>query len=266
MSGVLEISLGTAGGWITPHSYGVVLHQVDRSLEELDRLAEPERRKRAVWRVVGTSWGKAGPSISLRPDVARDQRSTEELMRPSLALVGGVRSLHKVAEIPSHFSETVMTRITKVAKEVGQAGSGLTSVDLRTIGTDHGAAAIDDTVSANALQAVESASIAYGSVVGTLDLISTRGTHDRVGLLGDFGPPINCRVDQLPREVVVESLDRRVVVSGVMRRNGRGQIVRIDADGLELAPERTLITARSLRGILPRDKRVQQYIEEQRGR
>jgi hypothetical protein len=266
MDGVLEISLGTASGWITPHSYGVVLHEVDRSLAELDRLAVAERRRRAMWRVVNTGWATDGPTITLRPDVGGDARSMEELMRPSLALVGGVRQLHTEPEIPQHFSETIVGRISKVAAQVGQRGTGLDSVSLRTIGTDARAAAIDDVVSANASLAIASASIAYGSVMGTLDLITTRGGRNRVGLLVDYGPPVLCVVDKLDRVEYIQGLDQRVIVSGLLKRNGRGQIVRIDADELELAPRASSVSAASLRGAIPGGPEIADFIREQRGR
>lgn len=265
MAGVLEISLGTADGWVTPRSYGVVLDQLNHSLEELDRLAEPVRKRRAVWRVVNTGWKTNGPTISLRPDVARDQRSTADLLRPSLALVGGVRRLRVEPEIPQHFSEGLMTRIANVAGQISRPGTGLTAVSIRTVGVDDAPAAIDDAVRSNVTRAVESASIAYGSVVGTLDLISTRGKHDRVGLLSDLGPPINCVVDSIPRGEFLTRLDQRVIVAGLIKRNGRGQIVRIDADTVEPAPALPPLRAADFLGVIQGGPSIAEYLQEQRG-
>jgi hypothetical protein len=194
-------------------------------------------------------------------------RSTEEMMRPSLALVAGIRRLHIEPEIPPHFSEGVLDRVAKVARQVREPASGLASVDLRTIGSDEPGTSIDETVSGNVSRAVESASIAYGSVTGVLDLISTRGKHPRVGLLGEYGPPINCRVDNLDRDLYLGALDARVTVSGLIRRNGRGQIVRIDADDLEQSPRLDRLWASELRGAITAPAlSVPDYMQEQRGR
>jgi hypothetical protein len=265
MAGVLEISLGTASGWVTPRSYGVVLDQLTYSLEELDRLAEPVRKRRAVWRVVNTGWKANGPTISLQPDVARDRRSAEDLLRPSMALVQGVRRLHTEPEIPQHFSEDVMNRVAAVAGQISRPDTGITAVLVQTVGVDDGPAAIDDEVTSNVARAVESASIAYGSVVGTLDLISTRGKHDRVGLLSDLGPPINCVVDSIPRGEFLARLDQRVIVAGLIKRNGRGQIVRIDADMIEPAPMLPPLRAADFLGAIQGGPSIAEYLQEQRG-
>lgn len=269
MVGALKVTLGVAPSGVTPRAYAGVLTQLTYSLEELDRLAEPDRRARASWLVSNTSWtSQQGPVIELRPDVRGADRTTEQLMRPGRALVSGVAHLRTQPEIPPAFTERIVDRISTVSHLIANRSSGLETVTLDSVGEAPQRAAIDEQVSENAEKAVAPASLAYGSVVGTLDVISARARQIKVGLHADFGPPITCNVHALPREQYLDAFDQRVLVSGLIKRNGRGQIVRIDADHLERLPDREPIAVDALRGMFKTTGPVSiaGYIEEQRGR
>jgi hypothetical protein len=65
------------------------------------------------------------------------------------------------------------------------------------------------------------------------------------------------------------AFDKRVIVSGLLRRNGRGQPVRLDVDQLELAPKSESISASELVGAamdLGGELSATEFVARQRGR
>ena len=118
-------------------------------------------------------------------------------------------------------------------------------------GSRGASAQIDTHVQLNARAAVEPVSLAYSSMTGVLDVISSRRERRRVGLLTDTGRPIICNVDRLDKQVIIGAFEHRVIVSGLLKRNGAGQPVRLDADALELIEARPVVRARDLLGIIP---------------
>lgn len=267
MQGALDISLAVAPRGVTPRAYTTTLDQLTRSLEELDRLASPNPKERVAWFVTDTRWDKNGPRIRLRPDLTKKFRTTEELMGPSRALVSGVRQLQGQPEIPSHFSEKLVDRVRKVSALTMMDASGLRNVDLSIVGESGEGAALDENVEKNAERAVAAKSFAYGSVIGRLDLISSRGRAPSIGLLPEHGSPITCVVSALQQDTYLSAFNQRVLVEGLVRRNGSGQAIRIEAESLTVLEPIPRTAARDLLGALsPTGVSIADFMEEQRGR
>lgn len=267
MQGALDIHLAVAVGGVTPRAYTTTLDQLTRSLEELDRLAAPNLKDRVAWFVTDTRWDSNGPRIRLRPDIKKQFRTSDELMRPSRALVAGVRQLRSQPEIPADFSEGVVDRVRRVSALTMIDSSGLRNVDVSIVGEASKPAPLDVKVEQNAERAVAAKSLAYGSVIGRLDLISSRGRAPSIGLLPEHGSPITCVVSALDQDTYLRAFNQRVLVEGLVRRNGRGQAIRIDADSLTVLEPAPPTTARDLLGALtPNGQSIADFMKEQRGR
>lgn len=266
----VEVRLGGDASGVAPRAYTAVLEQVTYALEEIDRIAHPTRTARPQWSVTRTGWAEAGPTVVLTPSADPRRRSSEEISRPARALVDGVLVLGSEPQIPDLFSEGIVERITSVRAQIEKRKLGLNRVTLISVnGSRSQPAHVDELVGRNAEAAVAAASYAYGSLTGTLDVISSRRQRRRIGLLPDHGPAVTCNVDKLSSEDVVRAFDKRVIVAGLLRRNGRGQAVRLDADYLELAPRGVAVSADDLLGAAPElggDLSLADYIASQRAR
>jgi hypothetical protein len=164
--------------------------------------------------------------------------------------VAGVKVLADAPEIPRLFSEEVVQRVDRVGQQIGHSGiTGLTVTSVNGSRTPD--VALTDAVKQNARQAVETASIAWSSVVGVLDVISARRQRRQIGLLTDEGRAVVCNTGTLPREQVFAAFERRVVASGLLKRNARGQAVSLDVETLETLPQRLPMGAGDLLGAAP---------------
>lgn len=268
MQETLEVRLNVSPDGVTPRAYTDTLVQVARSLEELDRIAETDPKNRVAWFVSDTAWRKTGPIVRLRPEARTVARTTEELLRPSRAFVEGIRSLHRAPAIPDDFTEGIVKRVGRVSDLTTKASSGLEGVEVVSLADATAQPApIDAVVDLNAKKAIAPLSLAYGSVIGRLDLISARRSTPKVGLVTDYGPPVTCTVSRIEREDYLRAFDSQVLVEGLIKRNSSGQIISIAADSLHVLAPTEPVTARELRGILsnPDGLTVAEFIEEQRG-
>jgi len=250
----VEVLLGGDEGGISARSYTGVLGQLTLALEEIDRVVEPDAASRPVWRVTDTEWRRdVGAVVQLTPTLRRrTTRTTADLFRPGRELWGGVMELSQQPEIPQAFTASVVARVSNIRQQIERKSTGLTSVAIVPLsGPSAIPADISDAVEQNAAKAVAIASLAYGSLIGRLDMISARGKVKKIGLRTDFGPPVMCAVDSLEQGVYMDAFERRVLVSGLLKRNARGQAVSLHVDALELLPETGRISATRLLGALP---------------
>jgi len=250
MTTTMELLLTQQHGGVAIRSYTSLLDQVLLALEELDRVAVPGRASRPEWAVRDVSTVGGQLRLLLSPRTLPRARSEETLAQAGSALVAGVLALSQEPEIPVLFSETTVMRIDAVGNRIGRggvAGVGLTSLN----GVRSATAYVSDAVQRNAAEAVEPATVAYSSLVGKLDVISARRERRRIGLLTEAGRPVLCDVQRVPRETILEAFEQQVIASGKLRRNSRGQPVRLDVDAIEAAPGAEPVTARDLLGAAP---------------
>jgi hypothetical protein len=272
-SGVIDVRLRAGKDGIAARSFTRVMNEFTVALEEIDRIVEPSRGARPTWAVVHTSWKSGqGAVVRLAPRLPKTRALyVPDPALPSRALWRGLKTLETRPEIPEAFSERIVERISSVREEVARKGSGLEAVSLlgELEASGHRSTVdVSETVGENARQAVEPASLAFGSVVGTLDIISARRQRKRVGLLIDHGPAITCSVNGLSEDEIFAAFDKRVIAEGVLRRNGRGQAVRMDVSRLEIVEPASSIRVADLWGALPASNSAEtavEFIRRQRG-
>lgn len=266
MLGALEISLGVSSKGVTPRAYTSALQELTYSLEEVDRLMDPDPKSRTAWFISDTSWREFGPRILLRPDETTGQ-PLDIAVRASQTFVRGVRGLQHGAAIPEVFTERVVQRVEKVSSFTDRPATGLTSVQIAIAGGESEPVALDHQVRENAHRAIAPTSLAYGSLIGRLDKISARGRSPQIGLRPDHGNAVTCNVRSSDVQAYLDSFSQRVLVDGIVRRNGSGQIIRIDADRVSPIEAPRRVAASELQGYLGRSERsISEFIEEQRGR
>lgn len=243
VEGAVNVLLRAEAG-ISARAYTGVIGQLTRALEEIDHQVNVDVR--SSWLVTRTDWLELGARVQLAPSLkARTSRTTLEIERPGQNLWSGVRSLGEVPEIPATFTASIVQRVSHVRNQV-KPSTGLLGVEVSPVG-DIKPAEIDEVVGVNAEKAVHAVSLAYGSLVGRLDLISSRGKR-KIGLRVDHGGSVMCEVENLDRERYMGLFEQRVIASGVVRRNLRGQMLSLVVDALEPWPKAEPLSARSLLG------------------
>jgi hypothetical protein len=244
----VEVGITGEDGGIAVRAYTQLLSHVRLMLEEIDRLAAPGEVSRPEWAVRSAATRGSTFTVVLLPRTLPRRRDPDSLSIPPMALVDGVRLLASAPEIPPLFSEPVVSHVDKVGGQIGK--SGIAGVSMISVNDNRSPEApVTEAVRENARRAVQPASVAWSSVVGVLDLISARREKRRVGLLTDQGRAVVCNVEQLPKELVFEAFEKRVIAAGCLRRNSRGQPVRLDVETLEiLAVEPPRVSARDLLG------------------
>lgn len=267
----VEVRLEAGASGVSSRTYSSVLTQLTYALEDIDHILNRGRITRPTWQVTSTAWRQgAGPVVVLTPEVRSDQRSSDDISRPAQALVDGVLTLSREPQLPDAFSESIAQRISNIHHEVERDHSSLRRVTLLSVnGSMSPPAEVSEVVSHNARRAVTGTSIAYGSVVGVLDVISARRQRRKIGLLPERGPAITCTVEKLEESLLLQSFTQRVVVGGLVHRNSGGQIIKLDVDVLESLPARPPISARALVGVrrdLGGGLSASEYIAKQRGR
>lgn len=244
----VEVEITGADGGIGVRAYTQLLGHIRSMLEEIDRLAASGNVSRPEWAVRSANTTGSTFRVVLLPRTLPQRRDPDSLSVPPLALVEGVRSLASVPEIPHLFSEPVVSHVDKVGEQIGK--SGVAGVSVISVNGDRSPEApVDDAVRRNARHAIQPASVAWSSVVGVLDVISARREKRRVGLLTDQGRAVLCNVQNVSKEQLFDAFEKKVVVAGRLRRNSRGQPVRLDVESLEiLPPVEPLVSARDLLG------------------
>lgn len=245
----VELGIRRDAGGVSVRAYTQLLTHVLAMLEEIDRLATPGRVGRPEWAVRSVSESASTLRMTLLPRTLPRHRDLDSLSVPPQALVSGVEALAEVPEIPRLFSATVVSRVDEVGQQVGRRGvAGVLMASVN--GGRTAEVPLTEEVQRNARRAVEPSSISWSSVVGILDVISARRERRQIGLLTDRGAVV-CNVQNLSRDLVFRAFERRVVAAGLLKRNARGQAVRLDAESLEILSDKPSASARDLLGAAP---------------
>jgi hypothetical protein len=163
------------------------------------------------------------------------RRDIADMSVPVSALVEGAESLTQLPAVPRLFSPTAVTRLARLSAP----GGGVQSVSLATYNGSLGnPVTLSDALKHNADAAVQPYEVSYGAVAGTLSGVrETRRSTVRVSVRDPIGKQA---VDGFVPEAMAEELRdawrHRVVLRGKVRRNSRGQAIRIDVDAIERLP------------------------------
>ncbi|MEU8804776.1 hypothetical protein [Spirillospora sp. NPDC048819] len=265
----LEVRIRPTDGHIELRRLTTTLDQLRLALTDIDR-AYIVRASRPKWVVARLGYQKYDLVVRVTA-TGTSKRPAQSMLASVDALVSGVESLKEEPVVPDYYSERTVERLL----DISEPGHGIDNLSLATVNGDTGELVpVSDPVRQNARRAVVGTHETLGSVSGWLDSMNARrlGRHGlRVGLYD----PLRKRAvtGEISADMADEAHDkfwrRRVLASGRILRNERGQAVRIKIDNLELLPEDDLRRA-SVNDVLGADddwlggQAVDDYIREAR--
>lgn len=212
------------------------LDEIVRSLREIDRVYLM-RGTRATWVLADLAHDRDEMVVRLEARPSTSSRRTEDMRVPATAFVEGAASLSEIAEVPRLFTPTTVGRLASLA----EAKQGVQQVTVATYNGQVGLQVpLSNSVREHAREAVRPFEISYGSVSGVLDLMGT--SHRNRGMrLSIYDSATRQAVDGFVHERMAEELRplwrHRVLTGGKVKRNQRGQVIRIDVDRIERLPD-----------------------------
>ncbi|MFJ6541741.1 hypothetical protein ACIQMP_13945 [Streptomyces sp. NPDC091385] len=247
----LEVRIAPSHQRLDLQAYTSILSEVRKTLEEVDRIAIPERTPRVHWAIKDVSMAKE-VCMLLVPKTIPGKRAVSSLSVPTEGLVSGVRSLSRTPEIPAYFSDATVNRVGQIGKHV-ESGD----VDHVTVSSIQGSgepAIVNRETTLNAARAVDPVRESFSSIVGILEILQHRSGRPPRAILriekSNHAVRITAREDQSP--ILRESWGERVLAEGLLRRNSSGQPVSLQLEGIEGAPQRSsAISPWELLGIDP---------------
>lgn len=263
----VEVVIETSRRMPVP-TYSAILSQVSWSLDEIDRSARPGKSKRIEWGIVEVG-GSATIRALLAPVSLPASMEEGTVSQMSGGLVNGVTELGALPEIPKLFSASTVRRVARVGAAV--ATGHVDEVRITSLNGSRRESTVTATTSRNAHEAVHGAQRSFGSVQGTLDVLDSRSKK---------GVRAQIYIPSLRRAVMVyagpqyaahlkEYWGRDVVASGELRRNNRGQAIRLDLSNIAEVAEPEHVSPWSLLGAnrkLTGGSSTEEYMEIIRGR
>jgi len=211
------------------------LNEVVWSLQDIDKVYLLHGT-RATWVMADMHRKDDDLVLRLEPRNVPAKRDTLDMMVPVEALVKGATSLAEQPVVPELFAPKTVTRVAALA----EPRNGIQSVTLTTYNGRSGQSAfLSDQVRMNAASAVRPFEVTYGSVSGTLSgLREVKKGAVRVTVRDTVGrQAIEGIVPASMAEDLRSAWRHRVALSGKVKRNARGQAIRIEVDHIELLPE-----------------------------
>ena len=245
------LTLSIYGGRLVPlETYTGILDQVRLALDEVDRLVLPGRQPRVRWGVRDIRRGDS-VDVLLEPLKLPRKREPEDVARAPIGFVSGVEQLHLVPEIPTSLSLSTVERVGKIADRIDTGA--VERIELSSMNGQIRDSVVDRDTVANVRTAVKTVRRSFGSVTGTLDVLSARGKGAAAQILQEGS---RTAVVLRPRDSVTtaqlrEAWERRVLARGLLHRNAAGQITKVDVDELVLLPPRRSQDPRALLGLAP---------------
>lgn len=211
------------------------LTEVVGSLREIDRV-HLLHGTRATWVMADMKRESEELVMRLEARLVPAERDVADMLVPAIALVEGAEALQREAEVPRLFAPNTVARLGRLAEPKG----GIQSVGLATYNGSLGEPVVlSDAVRTNANAAVKPFDVSYGSVTGTLSAL--RDTRRRSTVTVTVRTPTRQAVNGHVPEALADQLRglwrHRVMLGGKVRRNARGQAIRIDVDNIEQLPD-----------------------------
>jgi fructose 1,6-bisphosphatase len=239
-------------GEIELASFIGILSRASQILGGLDSAISERPHGALRWYIADLQIGSAVAVIESRPKTNEIDAERVATMVGS-SFVDGLSVIERNVELPPYFSEQDLTRVKQIAGflkrtasdgvDVAHLNGGVEPLQETTLRQDAGA-------KVNQLLRAPFQSI--GSVAGQLEMISLHRTpkfnvYDVV-----THKAVSCRFEPDRLEEITAALGKRVVVTGIVHRNAKGEPVRVEKPGLRvLRPDAELPTVADLIGLAP---------------
>lgn len=229
---------------ISLRSFLAAVNSLSRVLSDLDAAVSGEPRGSLDWVVSRLGMG------SLEVDVTSRPRGEEKNVGSEVAhvFVSGLQLIEQRGLTPPFFSEASLDQTRRLLKQIGRDGTaGFVVTDFVDTVEISGQA----TANVDLLLTVRRRSL--GSVEGRLEMISLHKRPRFVVYHALTQKAVTCRFEPDRWLTIVKgALGRRVVVSGVVQSNAKGEPLRIELDDIRILRTRAEIPpAARLGGAAP---------------
>ena len=251
---------------ITLTDLKMALQRITGVLADLDAAVSGNPNGAVRWRV--TVLEKQSPpvlGVVAEPIARRDKLTRQTTKRDTspqveAALIGGVHTLNN-CERPQEVPDAAIDKIQGLAVQSRRMG------DIQVY-TDDSRAAISETTLSGIRKVIGSATRSKGSILGRLDTIAVH--HDNEFRVWDENSSraVRCRFDLDMEDEVKRLLRQRVLVSGMVAFNARGQAVSVAVERLTEYETSPLPTIKEMSGFFKKsgesDFSVGRYLEHLR--
>lgn len=237
---------------ITLSDLRLSLQRITGVLSDLDAAVSGNPLGAVLWRV--TVLEKNSPpllGVIAEPVVRRDRQTRQKTKRDTspqveAALIGGVHALDS-CERPQQVPDAAIDKIRGLAIQSRRMG------DIQVF-TDESKATISETTLSGIIKVIGSATRSKGSILGRLDTIAVH--HDNEFRVWDENSnrAVRCRFDPSMEDEVKRLLRQRVLVSGMVAFNARGQAVSVAAERLTEYETTPLPTIKEMSGFFKKSE------------
>jgi len=214
-------------GVIPVRSFLVAVDSAFKVLADLDIAISRDKQRTLDWVVTELSTGSLTVGAQARSK-REDMNNGPEV---SNAFVSGLRFVETAGISPPYLSDTGMKNAQKMLRFIGKDGvTGIEASNLSETVT------LTAEAVANIAQLIPERQRSLGAVEGKLETISVRGGKPKFTIyLSRTNKAVACRIPEgVLFEEAKDALGKRVLVTGVVHSNVRGEPLSVDANRIRL--------------------------------
>lgn len=214
-------------------------------LRDLDSAISSDPTGTLEWVVTELNLGSASVGIQSRNTKPPKDHGREVATR----FVGGLEQIEEKGTTPPYFSDFDLRKAQGLARLLERNGAQVfRAIDV----DDERTAEITRRTSVNAAQLMAPKHRSIGSVTGRLEMISVRRGPRFSVYEALTRRAVNCRFKEEMLELVKDALGRRVIASGIIHYNYKGEPIRVELEDLRILPrEEELPSPDEILGMAP---------------
>lgn len=245
----LTLRVEGEGKPVSFESFVASMNRALHVLHDVDRVVSTRRTPALDWTIADLAMNSPSPVATLesRPRSRRvDERIAEQVTG---SFIEALATAEEGEVLPGNLSDTGLTHLKNLAGGLGKNGAAqfeATFVEQDT------RARVSPKSAEHVQRLLVPKSKAIGSVIGVLEVVSLHRGY-RYSVYDEVTHrAVRCEFSEDELEKVKAALGQRVMVSGILHRNEKGQPLRVDQPRLSVLPRRgDLPTTEQLVGIDP---------------
>ncbi|BBY67569.1 hypothetical protein [Mycolicibacterium helvum] len=211
------------------------LDEIVRSLREIDEVYIANET-RATWVLASLRHRRGNLIVCLEARNVQAKRDLSDMLVPVQALVDGAHVLQTEPSVPRLFTPATVNRLAGLSVP----RDGVQSVSLATYNGERGEKVdLDESVKENAAAAVKPFEISWGTVTGRVfGVKELRAGRVKLTIRDELTrAAIDGEAPAALADVAGDVWRHRVTLGGKIKRNVRGQAIRMDVERIESMPE-----------------------------
>lgn len=175
---------------------------------------------------------------------------SDESLKVGTEFVNGLKSAEEGRALPEYFSAASLVKLSSMVGKLNTPGIQYLEASIEQAGAESLTARATGNVRENIQRLQQPRRRSLGSITGILDTISTRSKTKKFQILDPVSRrPVSCEFAAEQIDAIKDALTKRVVVSGTVVRNEKGQPLRIVDGELKILDPSVPLT--SLVGLDP---------------